>query len=272
MTAALCVLLSLLSQDGNGFAWASAGEHPPPSAEVTLALSAEHSVLADRDGEPDWLRSLSPAAMQRPFDEITSLLRDAPLPEPLVDPAIEPIDLVEPFDVDSCEGRSSDLSVLFDGQVDPITGLDDLDLPDREDWLTALDAESLSGLGVPSISSPRRRRYKIPAAYLQFGRVVRTEVRRPGQPSSALGPNHRRQVVKVRPNGRPWEVATGITWREFLNGDSDARPFRDTTLGLRWDLSASSQLNFVWTRSFNDETDDGYPVTRGLRLQTQWEF
>ena len=145
-------------------------------------------------------------------------------------------------------------------------------LPDDSIWLSELDLDAMT-TGLPLDAAPRsRRQHRLASAFVQVGRLVRTEIREPGQGSGVLSPNHRSRIVQPRADGPIWEVATGVTWKEFLQGDSYARRFRDTSLGFRWDLSRATQVHLVWTRSFLEETDDGLPANRGVKLQTQWEF
>ncbi|MBI1345293.1 hypothetical protein GC163_03305 [bacterium] len=119
--------------------------------------------------------------------------------------------------------------------------------------------------------SPQRRR-RVSAAYVQWGRVMRVEVREPGQGRGVFGPGYRSRSIQPRPRGAEWELASGIAWREFLYGESYARRFRDTTLGLRWDLTKSTQLHLIYTRSLFEVTEEGDPVNRGLGLRTEWKF
>ncbi|MDX1968217.1 MAG: hypothetical protein SFV23_13660 [Planctomycetaceae bacterium] len=168
-------------------------------------------------------------------------------------------DLAEPFSLPQIVAREPEES-------------DVPELPPLESWLDVIDRpETVPPLALPP--SPRGgRRRRISAAYLQFGRVARVEVRQPGHSDGALGPRRRTRTFKPRPRGQDWELATGITWREFLQGDSSARHFRDTTLGLRWDLGTAAQLHLVYTRSFLDALDESDPANRGLGFRTQWQF
>lgn len=183
---------------------------------------------------------------------------DSSFPVRLIEPE-SAFEFVEPFSLPQIVAREPEES-------------DVPELPPLESWLDVDDRPEIV-LPFARPHSPRvGRRRRISAAYLQFGRVARVEVRQPGHSDGALGPRRRSRTFKPRPRGQDWELATGITWREFLQGDSSAHHFRDTTLGLRWDLGTAAQLHLVYTRSFLDALDESDPANRGLGFRTQWQF